>query len=108
MSAQNPNASSIDTAPAGSHAREVAAAAAAAAASFGFTVAFDRRELVPAVLAFASFAAACIPIGIVSGFIHFGWRGVDALAVAALAYRIYFTFAIPEELLFRGVVQNAL
>ena len=80
----------------------------APAESFGFTFALDRRELVPAVLAFAAFAAAGIPIGIASGFIHFGWRGVDALAVAALAYRIYFTFAIPEELLFRGVVQNAL
>lgn len=59
-----------------------------------------------AVLALAAFAVAGIPLGLVLGFFKFGFAPFDAGAWAAQLLGIYFLNALPEELLFRGLIQN--
>jgi len=72
----------------------------------GYTFALDRHDLVTAGVAFAAFAALAIPLGLATGFIHYGWRPFDALAWAQKVFYFYFQVALPEELLFRGLLQN--
>jgi len=56
---------------------------------------------------FLLFAPLAIPIGLVTGFITFSSRHPKGeLLLSALG--IFFLIAIPEELLFRGIIQNFL
>ena len=74
----------------------------------GYSFALGRRDLVAAGFAFAAFAAVAIPLGLVTGFIHIRSRPFDALAWGRTAFHFVFQVALPEELLFRGLLQNAL
>jgi membrane protease YdiL (CAAX protease family) len=74
----------------------------------GLTFRLERRDGIAALMAFLAFALIGIPIGLGSGFIHWGWQRLAPLDLAALAFRIYFLIALPEELLFRGLLQNGV
>ncbi len=58
--------------------------------------------------AFVSFAALGIPIGLTTGFLSVGFRASGVVSVLAGAAVIYLFTALPEEILFRGMVQGIL
>jgi CAAX protease family protein len=74
----------------------------------GYRCHFERRDGWIGLCNFFLFAPLAIPIGLLTGFItssgwqFFGWQ----LVLSALG--IFFLIAIPEELLFRGIIQNFL
>lgn len=74
----------------------------------GYTFRLRRGDLSAAATSLAVFAAAAIPLGLATGFI--AWEPAPVLpfdwVVRGLA--IYFLIAVPEELLFRGALQNLL
>jgi len=57
---------------------------------------------------FLLFAPVAIPIGLVTGFITISSRQVAPWELLLSALGIFFLIAIPEELLFRGIIQNFL
>ncbi|HEX2524207.1 MAG TPA: CPBP family intramembrane glutamic endopeptidase, partial [Terriglobia bacterium] len=57
---------------------------------------------------FLVFAPLAIPIGLVTGFITLSSRQVPKWELLLSAIGIFFLIAIPEELLFRGIIQNFL
>lgn len=73
----------------------------------GYTHLVRRRELALAVAAFIVFAAVALPIGLATGFLAWGPHG-GAVRVALTPLLIYLATGIPEELLFRGLIQNLL
>jgi hypothetical protein len=82
----------------------------------GFRLVWRRRDISYALLNLLAFTLLAIPIGIGLGFIHphsaaalshFGGLGL-AGNFFFLFIGIYLTVAIPEELLFRGILQNIL
>lgn len=74
----------------------------------GYELPIPRAQLGRAVLAFAVCAACVLPLGLVTGFVAPGFGVRSPLAVAGVGLSAYFLTAIPEELLFRGMLQNAL
>jgi membrane protease YdiL (CAAX protease family) len=71
----------------------------------GYTFLLDRRDCLSACLAFAGFAVVALPLGLVSGFLawHPQLNATNVLLTPAI---IYLTTAVPEEFLFRGLIQN--
>jgi membrane protease YdiL (CAAX protease family) len=57
---------------------------------------------------FLLFAPLAIPIGLLTGFITISGRHFSGWQVLLSALGIFFLIAIPEELLFRGIIQNFL
>jgi membrane protease YdiL (CAAX protease family) len=57
---------------------------------------------------FLLFAPVAIPIGLLTGFITISGRQFSGWQVLLSALGIFFLIAIPEELLFRGIIQNFL
>src|SRR5262245_3758117 len=74
----------------------------------GYSFELHRHDLVTAFLAFAMFAVIAIPLGLATGFIHYGWRPFDMVTWAGRTMYFYFHVALPEELIFRGLLQNTL
>jgi membrane protease YdiL (CAAX protease family) len=73
----------------------------------GYTFQLSRRDLRVAVIATAAFSVVGLPIGLATGFLEWNPRpDVIRLAVAPIA--IYLATGVPEEFLFRGLIQNAL
>lgn len=73
----------------------------------GYTFLLSRRDLALAIVATAAFAIPGIPIGLVTDFL--AWHPRVSVATAAVApFAIYLATAVPEEFLFRGLIQNAL
>jgi len=82
----------------------------------GFRLVWNRRDISEALLNLVGFALPAIPIGLALNFIHphsaaplaraGGWGG--AASFCFLFIGIYLTVAIPEEMLFRGILQNLL
>jgi len=71
----------------------------------GYTFLLPRRDWSSAGTALVAFVAVAIPIGLRSGFLAWHPRlNADNLLVSPL--HIYLMIAVPEELLFRGVIQN--
>ena len=60
------------------------------------------------LLSFLIFSAVAIPLGLQIGFIHYTFLPSKLLTAPALFAGIFFLTAIPEEFLFRGLVQNWL
>lgn len=54
------------------------------------------------------FAAIAIPLGTAIGFIRFDPEGFEALGFLTSLVTIFLLIAVPEELLFRGLIQNFL
>ena len=57
---------------------------------------------------FLLFAPVAIPIGLLTGFITISGRQFSGWQMLVSALGIFFLIAIPEELLFRGIIQNFL
>lgn len=74
----------------------------------GFDLRLRLRDLLIGVREWAFFAPLAISLGLWSGFIHFHPR-IPAPGSAAIALLVTFFFvAIPEEIFFRGLLQNLL
>jgi uncharacterized protein len=73
----------------------------------GYTFRLGRADLRVAVLATAAFALVGIPIGLATGFLQWNPR-VDVVRTLVAPVAIYLATGVPEEFLFRGLIQNAL
>jgi membrane protease YdiL (CAAX protease family) len=72
----------------------------------GYTYRLTRRDAGQAFLALGAYAVVGLPLGVVLGFIRFGAAPLDAGEWLLTLVAIYFLNALPEELLFRGALQN--
>jgi membrane protease YdiL (CAAX protease family) len=73
----------------------------------GYTFLLTRRDVTRAVVAFAAYAVVAIPIGFATHFITWNPTG-DAGRWLVRTTLIYLVTALPEEFLFRGLIQNLL
>jgi uncharacterized protein len=72
----------------------------------GYTLVLSRRDIAPALLATVAFALPGIPIGIGTHFL--AWHPRVTLVSGGVApFAIYLATAVPEEFLFRGLIQNS-
>jgi hypothetical protein len=73
----------------------------------GYTFALRGRDVAVGAAAFAAYALLAMPIAFATGFVtwhpRLQWPGVVAIPLL-----IYATIAVPEEFLFRGLIQNTL
>jgi membrane protease YdiL (CAAX protease family) len=73
----------------------------------GYTYRLTTRDVAIAVGAFLLFAVVALPVGFATGFI--GWHPrLDAAHIAGAPLIIYLVTGVPEEFLFRGLLQNLL
>jgi membrane protease YdiL (CAAX protease family) len=72
----------------------------------GFRFEWDRMVIRAGVVNFAIFAIIAIPLGIAIDFIHYSFRLSKLLPAPAALAGIFFFTALPEEFLFRGLIQN--
>jgi CAAX protease family protein len=73
----------------------------------GYTFLLTRRDAALALAATAAFAIPGIPLGIGSQFLTWHPR-VNVVSGAVVPFAIYLATAVPEEFLFRGLIQNSL
>ena len=73
----------------------------------GYTFALTRRDAGIAVVATLLFAFIGLPIGLATGFLQWHPR-MDWITIGVAPVAIYLATAVPEEFLFRGLIQNAL
>jgi uncharacterized protein len=74
----------------------------------GYKLTFRKGDWIDGLANFAAFSVLAIPLGYALGFIHFHPASVSLGGFAGRLLGIYLTIAIPEELLFRGILQNSL
>jgi membrane protease YdiL (CAAX protease family) len=74
----------------------------------GYNIGWGQRWSLYIFGSFALFAAIAIPLGIYLHFIQFGPRWAEWKSFPGLLLAILFFTAWPEELLFRGLLQNLL
>jgi membrane protease YdiL (CAAX protease family) len=74
----------------------------------GYRCHFEKRDGWIGLRNFLLFAPMAIPIGLLTGFIAISGRQSSGWQVLLSALGIFFLIAIPEELLFRGIIQNLL
>jgi len=73
----------------------------------GYTYRLTARDAATAAIAFVAYAVVALPIGLATGFI--GWRPeLDATHLVGGPPIIYLVTGVPEEFLFRGLLQNLL
>jgi len=73
----------------------------------GYTYRLGWRDVRAATIAFVVYAAVALPIGFATGFIV--WRPeLSPLRVVGAPLIIYLVTGVPEEFLFRGLLQNLL
>jgi membrane protease YdiL (CAAX protease family) len=73
----------------------------------GYTFRLTPRDVATAVGAFLVYAVVALPVGFATGFI--AWRPqLDAAHVTGAPLIIYLVTGVPEEFLFRGLMQNLL
>ena len=73
----------------------------------GYTYRLTARDAATAVIVFLAYAVVALPIGFATGFI--GWRpALDATHLVGGPLIIYLVTGVPEEFLFRGLLQNLL
>ena len=73
----------------------------------GYTFQLSRRDLRLALIATAAFAIVGVPIGLVTGFLEWNPRP-DPIRLVVAPIAIYLATGVPEEFLFRGLIQNTL
>ena len=74
----------------------------------GYRCHFEKQDGWIGLRNFLLFAPVAIPIGLLTGFITISGRQFSGWQVLLSALGIFFLIAIPEELLFRGIIQNFL
>lgn len=74
----------------------------------GYRLTFRRADLPAASWNLLIFLCIGIPIGLSTGFIAFNHSAPDLLRFAGRFIGIFLVTAVPEELLFRGLIQNLL
>ncbi len=74
----------------------------------GYKLSLRKDDWIDALANFAAFCLLAIPLGYTLHFIRFRPQSVSLIALAGQFLGIYLTIAIPEELLFRGILQNML
>jgi membrane protease YdiL (CAAX protease family) len=74
----------------------------------GYRLLWRKRDAIDGLTNFAAFALLGIPLGLLLGFIHPHLESIPLWQVVFQFVGIYLTVAIPEELLFRGILQNFL
>jgi membrane protease YdiL (CAAX protease family) len=74
----------------------------------GYRLGFRKQDIIDGLANFVGFALLAIPFGYALGFIAFRPQWVSLGELAFQLFGIYLTIAIPEELLFRGILQNFL
>jgi uncharacterized protein len=74
----------------------------------GYKLTLRKADWVDALTNFVAFSLLAIPAGYALHFIHFRPQPVSLAKFAGQLLGIYLTIAIPEELLFRGILQNFL
>jgi membrane protease YdiL (CAAX protease family) len=72
----------------------------------GYHYQFERRDWLIGLRNFLLFAPIAIPIGIYTGFIRLSKHLAAPWQIGLSALGIFLFIAIPEELLFRGIIQN--
>jgi hypothetical protein len=74
--------------------------------SIGYTFRLTHADALHALQGLAAFALVGLPLGMAMGFIRFSPAPFEAGEWLLRLVAIYLLTAIPEELLFRGVIQN--
>jgi membrane protease YdiL (CAAX protease family) len=74
----------------------------------GYTLSIRAKDLVLAAVGFALFAPLAIGIGVLTGFLHPSHHLPPFLSSAGRILGIYLVTGVPEELLFRGLLQNLI
>ena len=74
----------------------------------GYKLTLRKDDWIDGLANFAAFSLLAIPLGYALRFIHFRPTSVSFAGFAGQFLGIYLTIAIPEELLFRGILQNSL
>ena len=74
----------------------------------GYKLALRKADWIDGLANFAAFSLLAIPLGYALRFIHFRPASVSFAGFVGQLLAIYLTIAIPEELLFRGILQNSL
>jgi len=74
----------------------------------GFDFRLSGKDFRIALSAFIGFSVLAIPLGEITGFIHFTLRAHALQEVFISLIQIFFFTALSEELFFRGIIQNLL
>lgn len=74
----------------------------------GYRLGFRKPDFIDGASNFAAFTLLAIPLGYALHFIRFRPHSVPLFEMGFQLFAIYLTIAIPEEFLFRGVLQNFL
>lgn len=74
----------------------------------GYNFRWQWQDLTTALIALIILAALVIPLGTSMGFIRYSILKVSLSETFKLVFGIYFLVALPEELLFRGIIQNLI
>jgi len=74
----------------------------------GYTFSFRKRDLAVAVLCFLAFAPIAISIGLATGFLRLAQHPLPILPSMARVAGTFLLTGVPEELLFRGLIQNLI
>jgi membrane protease YdiL (CAAX protease family) len=72
----------------------------------GYRFEADRTIAVSGFVHFALFAVIAIPLGLAIGFIRYSFAASKLYLAPVLFLGIFFFTALPEEFLFRGLIQN--
>ncbi|MGH9748788.1 MAG: CPBP family intramembrane glutamic endopeptidase [Candidatus Polarisedimenticolia bacterium] len=77
-------------------------------AGIGFTFRLQKRDVVQALIAFAWFFPVALVFGTMTGFVPFEPHLPDPALVLPVVLGVSLMVALPEEVLFRGLLQNLL
>lgn len=76
--------------------------------NIGFSFRWHWANIKSVVMGLAGFSLVGIPLGMSTGFLHVGGEAVSMGEVVLMLLAGYLLVALPEEILFRGVIQNLL
>jgi membrane protease YdiL (CAAX protease family) len=74
--------------------------------AIGYRFEADRKILASGLIHFVLFSAIAIPLGLAIGFIRYSFTTSKLYAAPLVFIGVFFFTALPEEFLFRGLIQN--
>jgi membrane protease YdiL (CAAX protease family) len=74
----------------------------------GYTFRIRAAEVGRALAGLALLALVLVPLGLAIGFLDYGVRPFRPLEWGVMGVTLYFATTLPEELIFRGVIQNTV